>query len=182
MKEYPILAQEELDEILASHVLWLAGKGGKRAYLANTNLTKVDLTDANLNGAYLTGANMTRARLVGAHLADAHLNQVDMTGALLTGANMARSDLTGAILHDADLRAYGDMVYLKTMQFDKWAIGYTHDTLQIGCQRHPIKEWQKWDTPMGQTWIAEMDEDALAWAERNLALVLQIIKQNPAKK
>jgi len=125
------MTQKEFNKIVASHTLWLTGKGGNRA---------------NLCQAILTGAN-----------------------------------LTGATLTWAELLAYGDMVYLKTMQLDKWAIGYTYDTLQIGCQRHPIAKWNKWGTPTGRRWIAQMAPDALEWADRNLALILQVIERNPAK-
>ena len=40
------MTQEELNEIIAKHKLWLDGKGGERA-----NLTGANLTGANLTGA-----------------------------------------------------------------------------------------------------------------------------------
>ena len=150
------MTQKEFNKIVASHTLWLTGKGGNRA-----NLCQAILTGANLTGATLTWAILTGT---------------DLTGANLTGANLTGANLTGA-----ELLAYGDMVYLKTMQLDKWAIGYTYDTLQIGCQRHPIAKWNKWGTPTGRRWIAQMAPDALEWADRNLALILQVIERNPAK-
>ncbi len=92
-----------------------------------------------------------------------------------------RADLSGANLRGANLRCFGDMRFIRTMQIDTWRIGYTHDTLQIGCQRHPIAAWGEWDTATGQKWIARMDPKAKEWAERNLALILEIIKRNPAE-
>jgi hypothetical protein len=74
------------------------------------------------------------------------------------------------------------MKQLRTLQIDVWAVGYTHDTLQIGCQTHPIDKWRKWNTDAGRKWISQMDEDALDWAERNLDLILKIIDTNPADK
>jgi hypothetical protein len=140
----------ELKTILADHALWLRGKGGKRA---------------NLSGANLSGANLSGA---------------DLSEANLSGANLYRANLSEANLSGADLLCQGNMHELRTMQFDTWAIGYTADTLQIGCQRHPIEKWRKWTTEAGREWIAKMDGQALAWADRNLSLVLAMIDANPA--
>ena len=68
------------------------------------------------------------------------------------------------------------------MQVDTWDIGYTHDTLQIGCQRHAIEKWKKWNTPAGRKWIDSMDEGALDWADKHLDLVLAMIDASPAEK
>jgi len=104
----------------------------------------------------------------------------DLSGADLRGAYLRDADLRGASLSFASLLAYGDMKYLRTMQIDTWEIGYTSDTLQIGCQRHAIEKWRRWDTEAGQKWIAGMDRKAAEWAARNMALVLAIIDANPA--
>jgi len=120
-------------------------------------------------------ANLSRANLSRADLSRANLSRAD-----LSRANLSRAYLSGANLSGANLLAYGDMKYLRTMQIDKWAIGYTHDTLQIGCQRHEIEKWAKWNTEAGRKWIKQMDKDALDWADRNLALVLAMITANPA--
>ncbi len=45
------------------------------------------------------------------------------------------------------------------MQIDTYKIGFTKDTLQIGCQRHLIKEWKDFDDDK----IANMDSDAKQW-------------------
>ena len=92
------------------------------------------------------------------------------------------ANLRGANLSGANIRCFGDMVYIKTMQVEKWSIGYTHDTLQIGCQSHPIEKWRKWSTDAGRQWIEKMDTDALDWADRHLGLVLQMIAASPAWK
>ena len=117
-----------------------------------------------------SGANLSWANLRGANLRGADLRWADLSGA----------DLSGADLSGADLLCIGNMEELRTMQFDKWMIGYTADTLQIRCQCHAIEKWRKWNTDAGRKWIAQMDAAALEWAERNLALVLQIIDANPA--
>ena len=147
----------KLKEILDLHAKWLAGDvTGKRAYLSNAYLRGADLSNANLSNANLSGAD-------------------------LSGADLRGADLSNANLRGADLRAFGNMRELRTMQFGNWAIGYTHDTLQIGCQRHAIEKWRKWDSDAGRKWIAQMEPIALEWAEKNLAIVLQIIEVNPAE-
>ena len=128
-------------------------------------------------GDTLHGAHLSRADLSGANLSRADLSRADLSGANLRGAN-----LRWASLREADLRCSGNMRQLRTMQIDTWQIGYTPDTLQIGCQRHAIGKWARWSTEAGRAWIAKMDPCALAWAERNLDLVLAIIAANPAEK
>lgn len=99
----------------------------------------------------------------------------------LGDADLRDADLRDAYLGDAYLLCLGNMAEIKTLQFDRWMIGYSHDTLQIGCQRHAIEKWRKWDTPAGRKWIASMDDGALEWADKYLAIVLSVIDASPAK-
>ncbi|WP_281070699.1 pentapeptide repeat-containing protein [Oceaniglobus trochenteri] len=115
-----------------------------------------------------------------ADLCDANLRGANLRGADLCDANLRGANLRGADLCDADLLCMGNMREVRTMQIDKWPIGYTASDLQIGCQRHAIDKWRKWNSEAGLKWVAQMDSDALSWADRNLALVLQIIDANPA--
>jgi hypothetical protein len=165
----------ELKTILADHALWLRGKGGKRADLRGADLFKADLSGANLREAYLREAYLFKADLSGANLREANLREANLREANLSGA-----ELSGANLRGANLLCQGNMRELRTMQIDTWPLGYTADTLQIGCQRHPIEKWRKWNTDAGREWIAKMDGQALAWADRNLSLVLAMIDANPA--
>ena len=161
---------EKLKETLTAHELWLRrDAGGSRA----------DLEGANLTGAYLEGASLEGASLEGADLRGANLRSASLECADLRGANLTRAVLRGANLTGADLRAFGDMRFLKTLQIDVWAIGYTHDTLQIGCQCHPIGKWRNWKRRPG--WIESMDEKATEWSQRLLPIVLQIIDASPAE-
>ena len=149
---------EELKQILADHALWLQNsKMGKRANLSYSNLSGSDLSNSDLSGS-------------------------DLSGSDLRYSNLRGSDLRGSNLSGSDLRCFGNMCQIRTIQIDTWHIGYTHDTLQIGCQRHTIGKWRKWDSAAGRKWIDRMDSEALAWAKRNLALVLAIIDANPAEK
>jgi len=99
--------QEELDQILANHALWLDNDpAGERADLSYTNLyranlRRADLTGANFTGANLTYTNLTDANLHRANLIGADLSGVWLSGGDLTGAWLSGGDLTGAILTDA---------------------------------------------------------------------------------
>ena len=58
----------DLKKILEEHLLWLNGKGGRRADLrgadlCGANLRRANLCDANLCGANLRGANLSRASM-----------------------------------------------------------------------------------------------------------------------
>ena len=68
----------DLKKILEEHLLWLNGKGGRRA----------DLRGANLCGANLCGANLCNANLRGANLCDADLRGANLCGADLRCASM----------------------------------------------------------------------------------------------
>ena len=145
------------------------------------------LRGADLSGADLRGADLREANLRGANLRWADLREADLSGANLrwanlSGANLRGADLSGAYLSGANLLASGNRSQVKTMQINTWDIGYTHDTLQIGCQRHPIEKWRKWNTPAGRKWIEQMDVAAISWADKHLDLVLAIIDASPAEK
>ncbi len=162
----------DLKQILADHKLWLNDSStGKRANLFGADLSVADLSGADLRDADLYGANLS-----GANLRSANLRSADLSGANLRNANLSGADLSGA-----DLLCAGDMRFIKTLQIDTWRIGYTHDTLQIGCQRHAIEKWRKWNTDAGRKWIAQMDNTAAEWAEKYLAIVLQLIDVSPAE-
>ena len=150
------------------------------ANLKYANLKYANLSGACLEGAYLSDANLYNANLSGAYLSGANLRCADLEFANLSGANLRCADLEFANLSGANLLCFGNMKEIRTMQIDTWEVGYTADTLQIGCQRHPIGKWRKWNTEAGRKWIEQMDNVALEWADRNLGLVLQIIDANPA--
>ena len=57
------MTKEQIDAVLADHVRWLRGEGGKRAYLEGANLGGAYLEGAYLEGAYLRGANLEGAKI-----------------------------------------------------------------------------------------------------------------------
>lgn len=88
------MKKEELDRIIANHVKWLRGDGGKRA----------DLREANLAGVNLEVTNLVKSDLREANLSGANLRSADLSGACLCRVNLRKADLNFAYLHGADLR------------------------------------------------------------------------------
>jgi hypothetical protein len=58
------------------------------------------------------------------------------------------------------------------MQIDTYKIGFTLDTLQIGCRRHKIEEWKSFSDEE----IAEMDDGALGWWKKFRPIIFNIIE------
>ncbi len=179
---------EELMAVAESHGEWLRNDDcGSRADLYDADLYGANLRGANLRGADLRGANLSGANLRGANLSGANLRGADLRGAdlrganlrdaNLSGANLRGADLSGANLRGADLRCMGNLNNIKTIQADLWQIGYTHDTMQIGCQRHLIAEWWAFSDPE----ISSMDARALAWWAVWKPILQAMIAASPAE-
>ena len=88
----------ELQEILKNHILWLKENGGERA-----DLTDIDLRHANLYSADLRNADLRNADLRNADLYSADLCGADLRNADLQYANLYSADLRNADLRNADL-------------------------------------------------------------------------------
>jgi hypothetical protein len=153
----------QLQTVINKHRKWLNDEaGGARANLAGANLDGANLAGANLAGANLAGANLAGANLAGANLAGANL-----AGANLAGANLDVSSLWGTI---------GNSKHIKTVQTDNWTVVYTATEMQIGCQRHPLKDWWKFDDEE----IDSMSGSALEWWRVWKPILRKIIKTSPA--
>jgi hypothetical protein len=157
------------------------------ANLSSANLSSADLRSANLSSANLRSADLSSANLSSADLRSADLRYANLRSADLSSANLSSADLRSANLRYANLRSanllcFGNMAEIRTMQIGRWRIGYTATELQIGCQRHAIEKWAKWDTAAGCKWVSSMDKAAPEWADRNMALVLALIEANPANE
>ena len=159
MKTY---TKDQIGAIIKSHGEWLAGRPGARADLSCANLSYADLSGANLRYANLHGANLSGANLFGANL---------------SGANLRGANLSGANLIGANLLCAGNMRNIKNIQVDRWAVGYTHDTMQIGCQRHMIAEWFEFSDEE----ITSMDDGALDWWRVWKPILQSIIAASPAE-
>jgi len=185
--------EEQLREILQRHQLWLDGReGGERADLSCADLHYADFSHADLSHANLSYADLSRANLSYADLSRASLRCADLSRANLSYANLSYADLSRASLRCADLQyaklgyadlsyadllAVGNMVNIKSVQADIWHVAYTHDFLQIGCQRHPIAEWWAFDDKE----IERMDSRALAWWAVWKPILQAMIAASPAE-
>lgn len=155
--------QEQLNEILNKHKEWLYGNGGNWADLSGANLR-----DADLSGANLRRANLSWANLRGANLRRADLSGADLSGADLRDANLSVANLWGTVGNREQIRSISVS--------EKYAITYTQDVLQIGCERHLISEWQSFDDDA----ISNMDRGALEWWKENRDFIFMTIEKYPA--
>lgn len=91
--------ENELNEILRLHKMWLNGEsGGKKA-----ELNGMDLSGANLAGANLKGADLSNTNLCNANLCEANLYGANLKGANLKGANLSGANLNYANLQNANI-------------------------------------------------------------------------------
>ena len=145
---------KDLSATLAAHAAWLRDPAtGARADLRGADLRGADLRGADLRGADLRGVNLIGADLRDANLRDANLRFVGLTGARLNGAKLDGADLRGVT---------GDGVVIQSIHLPRYPVAITRDSMQIGCQRHPIADWLAFDDET----IARMDSGALDWWRR----------------
>ena len=151
MKTY---TQDQLQEIIAKHQLWLDDEeGGERADLSYADLRYADLRYADLRSANLRSANLRYADLRSANLRYANLRSA------------------------SDILCVGNMANIKSIQADIWPVAYTCDEMQIGCQRHTIPEW--W--AFGDDEISRMDSCALGWWKVWKPILQAMIAASPAE-
>jgi uncharacterized protein YjbI with pentapeptide repeats len=168
----------ELAEIIEKHGRWRRDEeGGERAYLRGANLSGANLSGADLRGANLSGANLSGANLSGANLRDANLRGANLRGANLRDAYLRGANLSGANLRENSLwNTTGNSREIKSVQTDGWTVTYTATHMQIGCQRHTLKEW--W--AFGDDEIKRMDSSAASWWKVWRPILRKIIKASPA--
>ena len=163
-----MMSKDDLKKILDDHARWLRGEGGARANLRWAYLEGANLRWADLRWAYLEGANLRGANLRGASLWGADLRGVNLQGADLRGVN-----LQGADLQDADLwSTVGNGGEVKSLHCGGYDVAFTHDVLQIGCKRYPIKDWFEFDDEA----ISSMDGGALEWWRKWRPILKQIVE------
>ncbi len=156
-----MVKQDELNEIVKAHELWLRGQeGGERAVLCGeklqVTLRDVNLAGADLRGIKLRGSILPRIDLRNADLRDADLRdtcleradlqmanlsgvdarRANLQGAILRYANMQNADLRDADFRDADLRNAD----LQNTRQD----GIRIDHLTVGLQPAPEGELIGW--------------------------------------
>ena len=105
-------------------------------------------------------------------------------------ADLRYADLSYADLRYADLRSanlsflalwgvVGNMGVIRSIQLETYAIAYTFDTLQIGCEQHLIEEWKVFDDER----IIRMEgKAALRFWRKWKDTIFQLIEMSPADK
>jgi uncharacterized protein YjbI with pentapeptide repeats len=102
------MTQEEINEKIKAHALWLAEKpGGERADFSGLNISGKNLEGANLRhaifrGTIATGTIFTGAQLDWANFRHAYIDSANLCGANVSYANFALAELTHADFSGAD--------------------------------------------------------------------------------
>ena len=110
----------------------------------------------------------------GADLRDADLSGADLSGADLSYANLHGADLSGVQLWGTT----GNNRHVRSLQCGTYAVTYTADRMQIGCQNHAITDWWCFDDRR----ILEMDgRAALEWWRVWKPILQMIIAASPAE-
>lgn len=182
------ITQDELNEILRKHALWLGDDDeGERADFSDTDLSGLDLSNENL-----ININFVDARLISTDFRNSKLNDSVFENAELSCANFSGSDLSSVNfiyssldkvnLSDTDLwNVIGNMVEIKSLQLERWAVVYTSDRLQISTENHSIQDWWSFSderiaaiTPLNPSF-------SLEWWKKYKPLIKQIIETSPAQ-
>lgn len=179
------ISPEALEKVIADHKLWLYGKGGKRGELRNHDLSGYNFSNCDLNRFDFNGCRLCCTNFTGASLREADFSHADLTLAKMHGSIIDRAICVDTVWQDVDLdsvismwKCIGDGRYIKSIQIsDDYPITYTHNYLQIGCQKKLIKDWFNLDTK----YIAEMygKTSATYWAMWKETL-RTLIKKSPA--
>jgi hypothetical protein len=156
------MKQEELNEVLRLHVIWLSDlPGGQQANLSGadlrganlngTNLSEADLQGADLRGAILNGTDLRWAGLKDADLRRAELRRANLSRADLNGVNLSETKIVntyfcGANLHGAKL-PQGCAFYADLPRHN---IIILHDIAYIDCHSLPLTEWLKRGPKIGK--------------------------------
>lgn len=149
-----VVNQEQVDDMLRRHVLWLDTHGaeGKRVNfrsvdLRNVSLAGANLTQASLRGAILTGVDMTNvATMQEADFTEAVLNGANFSGTNLRRANFASVQAEGANFNGAHMTSANglsanftlasfrntDMTHINLRQANMTAADFTETNLTEG--------------------------------------------------
>jgi len=157
------MTKEEIAAVLAEHLKWRQGEGGKRAYLRGADLRGADLQGADLRGADLRGAYLRGAYLQGAYLRDAYLRDADLQGADLRGADLQGADLRGAKINN-DKTAI--VILRRATRSDGWEFFLWHCEdgfyIKAGCRFFTLEEGRKhWKATRGGTPLGDEAQDIL---------------------
>jgi len=140
---------------------------------------RADLSNTNLENAYLYKSRLEDANLGYANLENANLENANLENANLENANLENANLENANLENANLwGCKGNNKEIKNIDiFEEYKVVYTKDILQIGCQGHPIEEWEVFSDEV----IFKMDgQKGLDFWHKNKEFIFNKIKKDPA--
>ena len=173
------ITQKEFDKVVEQHKLWLNNKGGEIADFSGCNLSGIKFGFANLKYANLSDTNLRDVNLRDINLSFANLSDAILIDAILIDTNLSFANLRGANLRGADLRGtIGNSEETKSLFVsEEYPIVYTDKYLQIGCERHLINDWWRFNDDC----IDAMDEGALEWWKEWKDFIRSAIELSPAK-
>ena len=91
------ISQEELDERIKLHELWLKEEGGERLDVSRCDLQELDFSRSNFSGAYFSGANFTDANFTDANFLRANFSFANFSGANFSHANFSLANFSDAV-------------------------------------------------------------------------------------
>lgn len=115
----------------------LEGTSWRGVSLVGTNFTGANLKGSNLYAVNATGALFYKADLRKVYLGNVCLESADLRHANIVGAELDQVSLKGANL----VPITSDGTYIRYLEAEPYGAAYTSDSLQIGCQHHPIAAW-----------------------------------------
>lgn len=152
-----------------AHYINLSGRDFSYCDFSHMSLRGVNFSSCNLKAT-----NFKESKLSGTNFCDANMTLANLSYCNLSRTKFFATNLRGVYMEDT----IGDSKFINSIQVDKWMIAYTSEEIQIGCEKYPITEWKEWRK--NKYWVAELDGDALHWAEKNLDNVLEVVKMFPA--
>ena len=139
------MTQQEVNEIIELHELWLTGKeGGKRANFQRCKFSGIDFSDKNLSGAdfsysTFTSVSFYRTNLSRADFSHSQLYQSDFRGVDFFGVNLKRAELV-------DTKFARSNIFRFNKEGGRDCFAVVHDSwimIHAGCFWGSLDEFQK---------------------------------------
>ena len=108
--------------------------------LRGSNLYGSDLSGSNLNCIDLRGTNLSNSNLSSSNLRNSNLSSSILRGSNLQSTNLNNVNLNGTNLSNINLNS-SNLKYIKLFVY-KFEIIMIKDQIQIGYERHSVKEWK----------------------------------------
>jgi len=126
------------------------------------------------------------AKLLHADLARVFFAAWDLSGIDFAYSDFALADLTGACLEGTNLDGVrGNGKEIKSALFGRWPVVWTccpdyGPRIQIGCQAHNIRKWEKSDPRWIRALTPDGDDAEEFWAGHG-QMILDMVRSSPAE-